>query len=577
MGSTGYSVLADLWSRAQARVTGNTSEARFINSELDNIECDLRTIFRRMEFSESCSLEQIKKMYLHKEEQAAEKSFLSFFDYVLQQKEEEVGHGLVIGTVKKYRTARKRFGEYIHDKLNRKDVAFSDLNYKLLTGFDRYLRVDTGVAENTAKGRVKSIKAVIKVAMHEGILSDDPSKDVHANFSPTDRGFLAEDEVEKLMNYDFTIERLEKVRDFFVFSCFTGLAYTDLAKLTYDNIVKANGRTWIVKSREKTGVTSNVPLLQAPLDIIEKYRGKAKDNHVFPVITNQRMNSYLKEIADVCGIEKKLTFHLARHTFGTLMVSLGVPVESVSKMMGHASLKTTLIYARITNNKVGEDMDKIAEKLKGINGTLANMPAKKMDDADTSNKSAAKPEETSEQQTAYKEQQPASGTIPACSPVQHDTNAPINVKSIKYVDGKMVVTDENGQTFVLNTSALQAHPQKPTADQPAPERGQQKEQVAETSSPIVEQQTAEAKVSPVAIPDEVPAPAKKRGRPKKVIEQVSPAVEDTAVAPAKKRGRPKKQVAEQSSTDPEDKATSTVRDIGQKAAIKDSPKAKRQR
>ncbi len=249
-------------------------------------------------------------MYLHKEDQAADKSFLEFFDYVIQQKEEEVGHGLVIGTVKKYRTTRKRFEEYVNDKLKRKDIYFSDLNYKLISGFERYLRVDTGIEHNTVVIRLKCIRTVINEAIREGILSNDPSKDVHMNFKDANRGFLPEDEIQKLMSYNFTIERLEKVRDFFVFSCFTGLAYTDLAALTYNNIVEQNGRTWIVKSREKTGVASNVPLLQIPLDIIEKYRGKAKDNHVFPVMTNQRMNSCLKE--DEYGVQPANMCHIAK-------------------------------------------------------------------------------------------------------------------------------------------------------------------------------------------------------------------------------------------------------------------------
>ncbi len=579
MGGTGHSIISGMWCRARARVAGNTSEARYINSELDNIESDLRTIFRRLEFSEKLSLERIKSIYLRTEEKQMEKSFLSFFDYVMQQKEEEVGHGLAIGTVRRYRTTRKRLGEYVRDKLKRKDIYFSDLNYKLLTDFERYLRVQTGVAENTAKGRLKCIKAVIKVAMKEGILSKDPGEDVPTSFSPVNRGFLPEDDVRKLMNYNFTSERLEKVRDFFVFSCFTGLAYTDLAALTYNNIVEQNGRTWIVKSRQKTGVASNVPLLQIPLDIIEKYRGKAEDNHVFPVMTNQRINSYLKEIAEACGIKKNLTFHLARHTFGTLMVSMGVPFDSVSRMMGHTNLKTTLIYARITNNKIGEDMDKIAEKLKDLNGTLSNMHAKKKknDDADTCDIPAARHERKRKEQMPDEEVPAPSSTIPACNPVQHDTNAPINVKSIQYVDGKMVITTENGVTFELNSSSLQSSLQEPIIDKPVPKPGRQKDQSVDTSSPVAEQQSASSKVSPVAVPDEVPAPAKKRGRPRKVIEQVVPAVEDAVAAPAKKRGRPKKQVAEQASPENEDKATSAVWGVGQKFAIQDSPRSKRRR
>lgn len=296
MGTTGFTVEPEKWNSNRSRVVGTSTEARYINSQLDNMESDLRVIFRRLEFTENLTLERIKAEYLRKDEDPVEKSVLTYFDVQIAKKETEVGTGIVVGTLRKYRTVRKRFEEYLFAKYKRKDVTFQELDYKLLSGFEHYLRIDTGIDYNTAKSRMKTLKAVTNEAKREGIIEKDPFVGITLSYAPVDRGFLTEEELKKLMAHEFDIDRLEKVRDFFVFSCFTGFAYTDVASLAYDNIIEAGGRMWIVKSREKTGVASNVPLLPIPLQIIEKYRGQTKDDHVFPIMSNQRIlppsNSY---------------------------------------------------------------------------------------------------------------------------------------------------------------------------------------------------------------------------------------------------------------------------------------------
>ena len=161
---------------------------------------------------------------------------------------------------------------------------------------------------------------------------------------------------------------MELVRDLFVFSCFTGLAYIDVANLTPENIVTLDDKQWIMTKRQKTSIATNVLLLDIPKNIIEKYSGKTyRNGKLFPMLTNQRTNSYLKEIADICGIKKDLTFHMARHTFATMSLSKGVSMESVSKMLGHTNIKTTQIYARITNKKIENDMEQLAGKLDKFN------------------------------------------------------------------------------------------------------------------------------------------------------------------------------------------------------------------
>ena len=183
-----------------------------------------------------------------------------------------------------------------------------------------------------------------------------------------DRGYLTEQELERILQKDFNSRRLEQVRDVFIFSCFTGLSYVDVKNLTKENVcISFDGKQWLRLHRQKTSTAVNLPLLKTPLAILKKYEDKLSDGRLLPVLSNQKLNSYLKEIADICGIKKNLTFHLARHTFATTTtLAKGVPIETVSKMLGHTNIKTTQIYARITNDKIREDMEMLAGKLEGI-------------------------------------------------------------------------------------------------------------------------------------------------------------------------------------------------------------------
>lgn len=187
--------------------------------------------------------------------------------------------------------------------------------------------------------------------------------------------FLTEEELTRIQNKEFSGKGLNLVRDIFIFSCYTGLAYIDIFNLTQNQISKGiDGGLWIITNRQKTGTSSNVPLLPVVREIIEKYQGHPlteNSGKLLPVYTNQKVNEYLKTIADNCGINKKLTFHCARHTFATsVTLSNNVSIESVSKMLGHKSIKTTQHYAKILDKKVNEDMLNLQEKLKKKNSKL---------------------------------------------------------------------------------------------------------------------------------------------------------------------------------------------------------------
>lgn len=200
-------------------------------------------------------------------------------------------------------------------------------------------------------------------------LEKDPFIAFKQRFNRFERGFLTCDELKRIEEKTFSISRLQYVKDLFVFSCYTGLSYIDVVQLSPDHLqIDAENEYWLITKREKTDNPVRIPVLPVALEIINKYKNDPRSivkNSLFPNISNQKLNSYLKEIADICEISKNMTFHLARHTFATtITLTNGVPIESVSKMLGHSKISTTQIYARVIEKKVGEDMKKLKERLK---------------------------------------------------------------------------------------------------------------------------------------------------------------------------------------------------------------------
>lgn len=198
-----------------------------------------------------------------------------------------------------------------------------------------------------------------------GIMKSDPFVKFDFHFDEVDRGYLTQEELDRMETKEFVSERLRQVRDIFVFSCYTGLSYIDIANLKGENVQTSfDGHEWIKIRRQKTQVVSNIRLLKIPKAILAKYKGKQPDGKLLPVISNQKMNEYLNEIATLCNIGKHITFHVARHTFATTVtLSQGVPIETVSKMLIHNSIRTTQIYARIIEQKISEDMALLEQKM----------------------------------------------------------------------------------------------------------------------------------------------------------------------------------------------------------------------
>ena len=368
-GTTKIFVKKSLWSNATSRLRGRTTEALSVNAALDAISTTLYGIYRKYENDESLSLDLIRTVYFGKNREFT--SFLPVFDKFLEDIKQRVGKTIGADSLQKYSVLRRHFAEFLMYKYSRKDIGLNEFTPAVVQDFHLYMSTVAGCAYNTSVKKVKTLKTITIYAQKRGFLLHDPFVNHHFHMEPVDRGFLTDEEILRVANKNLGIQRLELVRDIFIFSCFTGLAYIDVSNLTPNHIVTMDDKQWIMTKRQKTSVETNVLLLDIPKSIIAKYSHKTyRDGKLFPVLTNQKTNSYLKEIADLCGIKKKLTFHLARHTFATMSLSKGVPIESVSKMLGHTNIRTTQIYARITNKKIEHDMEQLSEKLGKFNSAM---------------------------------------------------------------------------------------------------------------------------------------------------------------------------------------------------------------
>ena len=363
--STKQSILPNNWSVASGKAKGK--DAGKINALLDDIRSALNTIYHEMQRRDNyVTAEKVKNEFLGHTEK--HETILSLFQKHNDNMKQLVGISRTIATYRKNEVTRRHLADFIHDKYNLSDIPIREITPMFITDFELYLRTACKCGYNTAAKFLLFLKSIIIVARNNGILTKDPFANYKIQMKKVDRGYLTEDEIKIILKKKMVSERLEHVRDLFIFSCFTGLAYSDVANLREENIRKSfDGKLWIMTKRQKTNTDVNVPLLDIPKMILKKYKGKLPNGKILPVISNQKLNAYLKEIADICGIKKNLTFHLARHTFATTTtLAKGVPIETVSKMLGHTNIETTQIYARITNSKIGNDMQGLDKKFVGI-------------------------------------------------------------------------------------------------------------------------------------------------------------------------------------------------------------------
>lgn len=371
--STGLYIEEVKWSSEASKMKGNTEEARLTNGRLDMMRATVYETEKKLFMNEvEITLENFKNEYLGKKDR--DRMLIPIFEEHNRKIKELVGQEYAHGTLERYVTSLKHTENFLLWKYNITDISIEKIDHAFITEYEFYLRSVRKCANNTAVKYIKNFHKIINQCLANGWLTKDPFANYKSKVKEVIREFLTEKEIEDIINKEFVSERLELVRDIFVFSCFTGLAYIYVQQLTSDNVALGiDGDKWIFKNRQKTDTASKIPLLPMAQEIINKYENHPvciNENRLLPILSNQKMNAYLKEIGDVCKINKDLTFHIARHTFATtITLSNGVPLETVSKMLGHTNLKTTQHYAKILDKKISEDMMVLKDKFKNINQT----------------------------------------------------------------------------------------------------------------------------------------------------------------------------------------------------------------
>ena len=360
--SSKLQVNPDSWDVKTGKVKGRTAEANNINRQLDNLKSAIDKVYTK-QFDESGYVvpEKIKNIILGIDRKY--KTLLEYFDLHNKQYAMKVGYSTSDITYNRYQLLRERLVSFLKQNYNISDISINEVTPVFLDSFYIYIRNNYKSAHNNAMKAMQRLRKIFYFAKNTGLNIPDPFWDFNIGFETVEREFLSQKEIDTIQNKQFATKRVEQVRDLFIFSCYTGLSYIDLCNLKESNIHTAfDNSLWIMSKRQKTNVHFNVRLLNIPIQILEKYKGSQKDGKLLPVISNQKVNEYLKEIADLCSITKNMTFHMSRHSFATtIALSNGVPIETVSKMLGHKSIKTTQIYAKITDIKMSNDMQKLAE------------------------------------------------------------------------------------------------------------------------------------------------------------------------------------------------------------------------
>ena len=364
-------VILSEWDSAKSKLKGSNQEAKLFNRFLEQVRSQIYLAYEQL-LSENklINAQAIKARYLGEDEQ--HRSLLELFEY----HNTTMSKNLHKDTMRHYKTTQNYLKSFLSKKIKTDNIYLSNLDYSFIVDFEYYLKAheptdhQRKISNNTAMKHLQRLRKMVTMAYHLEWIDRDPFVRFKSSFEKREREFLSESELLKLENFHSPVNRLNIVKDLFVFSCYTGISYIDLNNLTRDNIVKGiDGNDWLITKRQKTKTNVKIPLLDKALELVFKYENHPRvvaNNGILPRLSNQRINAYLKEIADLCKIKKNLTFHIARHTFATtITLSNGVPIETVSKLLGHTKIATTQIYARVIERKVSEDINTL--KIKMIN------------------------------------------------------------------------------------------------------------------------------------------------------------------------------------------------------------------
>ncbi|MBN1987446.1 MAG: site-specific integrase [Prolixibacteraceae bacterium] len=357
----------DNWENKANKAKGYKSEVKQLNQYLESLKALMNDYHTEMiKLGEEVTAQSLKNKFLGISEDR--RMLLEVFEYHNQQLKELEGTNYASATIKRYKTTLDHIKAFLIFKYKINDIPLNRIKYSFVTDLEHYFKVTRKCNHNTTIKYIKNFRKVINLAIKNEWLAKDPFAKFQAKIVEVKREYLLKDELQNIEDLKLSFPRLDIVRDIFVFSCYSGLAYVDVFNLTKNNIrLGIDGDLWIITERTKTKSQSNIPLLPKAHELIKKYSrypNKKTEEHIFPIFSNQKMNAYLKEIADLASVDKNLTFHIARHTFATTVtLANGVPIESISSMLGHKSIRTTQIYSKVINEKVSEDMDKLKKKL----------------------------------------------------------------------------------------------------------------------------------------------------------------------------------------------------------------------
>jgi site-specific recombinase XerD len=357
------------WNSSTGRQYGNSKAAKQLNELIDTLQFKARSKYNDLLNETDVVSAAMLRDALLGINSGKSRDIIEIWNDHLEEMRSLIGNGVSSATVQKYGSALRHFKRFILLKYRTRQMSAKAIDPDFIVKFSNYLKSQAGCSHNTTVKFMQTFRAIVNICIRNAWITKDPYVGFQMKLKIVDRAYLTEQELEVLAEFESDIDRLTRIRDFFLFSCYTGLAYIDIKNLRKRDIAPSPSETglWIRTRRQKTGVVTNVPLLGLPLEIINRYGSLDKmraDDPVLPIPSNQKMNAYLKELADLCGIDKELTFHIARHTFATTVTLMnGVPIESVSKMLGHTNLKSTQHYAKVVDKKLGDDMAALAMKL----------------------------------------------------------------------------------------------------------------------------------------------------------------------------------------------------------------------
>jgi site-specific recombinase XerD len=357
------------WDDAKGKARGTKDEIRKLNEHIERVRTIIADGYHQLiQQKKVITVDAVKSLFLGTDQN--EITLIKLGEY----HNTEMKDKLADGTMKNYYTTQKYIAKFLKEKYHRNDICLAELNYKFILDFESYLSKhqpkdhQKPLHNNGIMKHIERLCKMVNMAITMDWLEKDPFAKYKQHFDKVERFYLTKEELSAIENKKFSIERLQTVKDLFLFSCYTGLAYIDTMNLTVKNIVKGiDGNDWLITSRQKTDTDVRIPLLPEAEELIKKYHNHPKAVNygtLFPVISNQKMNAYLKEIADLCNINKAITFHIARHTFATTVtLSNGVPIESVSKMLGHTTIRSTQVYAKVVEQKLSEDMQNLKKRM----------------------------------------------------------------------------------------------------------------------------------------------------------------------------------------------------------------------